>query len=400
MSTEYWQLKKTTELPVSTKSGIWWLLLSYFLGLVPSFTLPTLTALILAQLGFSPFTIGLFAALPFVALLSTTLLTPVIIRRVGIWRTFVIAQLAALGAIAGFVVTDNLILWFTFNAVWGSSAGMRWIIYDTLIAELAPSSQKGHFIGLSETLAGAAVFVGSSMLFLTGTAGKLTFVIISGLLMLSGLAFSFVGYQQTLTSTRSTKGLNSGLGDFLKMLPLVLIAAFIGGIFESGTVSTLPVYGVELGLTTGLAASLVTALGLGSFLFQYPVGFLADRFKLQWLLITGVSLLLVASISLSLVSAENITLLWLLSFVWGGVGGGMYTFSLIYIGINFSGVRLITATSIVVFTYTLASGLGPILGGLAIYIAPDYGLSVLFGAISLLALIATVFIRDAKPEVN
>ncbi|OYW32181.1 MAG: hypothetical protein B7Z51_03795, partial [Methyloversatilis sp. 12-65-5] len=56
----------------------------------------------------------------------------------------------------------------------------------------------------------------------------------------------------------------SGVWHALRAHPLIMTVGFVGGFFESGLTSILPLYGLALGLGATAAALLVSASGLGS----------------------------------------------------------------------------------------------------------------------------------------
>jgi MFS family permease len=60
--------------------------------------------------------------------------------------------------------------------------------------------------------------------------------------------------------------------------PVIMLAGFIGGFFELGLASTLPLYGLTLGLSASASALLVATSGAGGTLVALPSGMLADRF--------------------------------------------------------------------------------------------------------------------------
>ena len=366
---------------------IWYLLGSYFLGSIPSFMLPTLITLLMVQRGIEPTLIGVYGATQFVAILAAI---PVVERITG-WfgsrHTYVLATVITLGIAVGFMLTTSLVAWFIFNAVWGFLGGIRWIVGESWVAELAPQEQRGRFIGVFETMVGAATFVGPSLLLITGTSDRTPFLIAAGFLFLALVCLLRMRSPQgSHAIEHNVEQRGNGFAPILKAIPTVLLASFIGGIFESGTTVTLPVYGISVGLNTLLAASLVTAIGVGSFLLQYPLGHLADRVNILHVFVGSVTIMLLSSLVLPLASVVE-PLLWALGFVWGGLGGGLYTLAMIHIGMVFNGAHLVRATALLVFIYTLGSAIGPAAGGVALDLSPRYGLSILFASIGAVGLV-------------
>jgi len=141
--------------------------------------------------------------------------------------------------------------------------------------------------------------------------------------------------------------------------PVVMLAGFIGGFFEMGLGSVLPLYGLSLGLATGAAALLLSVSGIGGTVFAIPAGMLADRFAdpargrhrlMLWL----VGLLALAAATGFAVPAWP-ALVWPIALVWGAAGGTLYTLTMLDIGSRERGITLVNSTSVLVLTYTLGA---------------------------------------------
>lgn len=96
-------------------------------------------------------------------------------------------------------------------------------------------------------------------------------------------------------------------------------------------------------------------------------------------------LLVVASLLLPL-ALRFPAVLWLLGFVWGMLGGGLYTLAMIRIGATLRGMQLVQGTTAIFFAYIIGSIIGPVLGGIGLSFAPTYGLSIVFGSVGLAGL--------------
>lgn len=191
----------------------------------------------------------------------------------------------------------------------------------------------------------------------------------------TGTSLDGTGSQSVAPSLRTT---------ILQVGPMVLGASLISGFFESGLWVTLPLYGLEIGMSSALAVGLVTAMGLGS-LAQYPFGALADRFAWRHVTIGATALVALGALLLPL------ALLWpglllLLGVVWGSAGGGLYTLATIRNGAIFQGAQLVRASVVTQVAYMVGEVVGPTLTGLTIDLAPHFGLPALLGAVGLVAL--------------
>ncbi|HMZ00007.1 MAG TPA: MFS transporter, partial [Burkholderiaceae bacterium] len=169
-----------------------------------------------------------------------------------------------------------------------------------------------------------------------------------------------------------------------------------GGFFEAGLASVLPLYGLSIGLGAALAALLVSASGLGSAAMMLPVGELVDRWgrRTVWL---GCALLNLGATLLLPWVGQFGALAWLIALLWGGAGGGLYTVAMIDIGHRHQGVRLVSATAVLVLAYTLGGLLAPALGGVALQFAPQWGFPALLAFWAVAGLAAIAFTSSAPP---
>jgi MFS family permease len=164
-----------------------------------------------------------------------------------------------------------------------------------------------------------------------------------------------------------------------------MLTGFVGGFFESGLASTLPLYGLVVGFSTTLSALLVSASGLGSTLLAPVAGELADRLPAAAVRRACVLASLVAALALLLVPYWS-PLAWVIAFVWGGAGAALYTLAMVEIGHRHQGLALVNSTAVLVMAYTAGGMLAPAAGGLMLQWAPTLGFPALLLAVAALGL--------------
>jgi NADP-dependent 3-hydroxy acid dehydrogenase YdfG/MFS family permease len=373
------------------RANVWYLFFSYFFSVLPYTLLPPLTAILLAERGFSTALVGVYSATNFVALMGSSLLVSKLTKRFGERPTYFGATVLSVLAINGYLYSDAVPLWFLFSILTGFTWAVRWIIDESWMARLAPPEKRGEFIGLFEMMIGASSFVGPAILLVTGTETDLPFIVAA---LCAAVGFLFLLPLRLPQVKPVQEPLPKRFG-LLRTIPILLLAALVGGLFETGTTTILPVFAVSAGLGALVATIIAITIGAGSFILQYLFGYLADKLPVQRVLLLGVSITLLATLGLPF--AKDAVLLATLAFIFGGVGGGLYTLALIQIGQQFAGARLIQATSLLVFFYSVGSALGPGLGGAALQLSAEYGLVALFGPIALFTLVAMVLLKPKAP---
>ena len=171
-----------------------------------------------------------------------------------------------------------------------------------------------------------------------------------------------------------------------------MLIAFAGGVFEAGLSSISAANGAALGLSLAQASSIVGALGVGSFVFQYPAGLAADRFAPQRVFGVAGVLLLVASIAFA-ASAQFTWLLYATAIIWGGIGGALYTLTMIRVAHHFDArmgySAVASGTAAMITGYTLGGALGPLISGAALQYFSACGLSAWLSLLSIAVLLAS-----------
>lgn len=360
-----------------------------FFELVGVFMLGPLLLLRLKDDGQSTAVAGLFAATVWLGIFLVTPMASALTQRLGRRPTLWLSAAVPVVTCAGFGLSAWLPLWFVLYLVAGMAGGLRWVLAEAIVAELAPPGQRGRYVGLFETMVGATFVLGPALLAWMGTGNPLA-LWVAFVMLLVGLLWSLaIPPLPQATDQHETRVGWAGVWQALRAHPLVMAVGFIGGVFESGITAILPLYGLALGLGATAAALLVAASGFGSALMMLPAGMLADRMALhpqrRWgdgarsrltLMRVCAVLTLFATLLIPLVSG----LPWLaavVAFVWGGAGGCLYTLAMIDIGSREQGLALVNGTAVLVLSYTAGGVMAPALGAAALQWSPTLGFPVL-----------------------
>ncbi|KDB50271.1 hypothetical protein X805_41350 [Sphaerotilus natans subsp. natans DSM 6575] len=382
------------------RGGLIALFAATFLELCGLFMYGPLLLFTLKARGLEEAWIGLFGAVQWLGMALATPFTAGWVRRLGARRALLLAAAVPLVAYAGINLSDAVPLWAVLYLIAGMAGALRWIVAETMVAELAPPERRGRIVGLFETMVGLTFVVGPACLSaLTGAgldAGWIRWLAVGLLAAALLLSLRVPALHSHLEDDGARPGLR-GILDALRAAPAVMAAGLIGGFFEAGLSSVLPLYGLAIGLGAALAALLVSASGLGSAVMMVPVGELVDRFGRQavWKLCALVNL--AATLLLPWVGEAG-ALAWLIALLWGGAGGGLYTVAMIDIGHRHQGVALVSATAVLVMSYTLGGMMAPALGGMALQWSPQTGFPLLLAAWALAGVLAITFMPDRAPR--
>ena len=344
-------------------------------------------AVLLQQAGHGTAFIGAFSMLPFLMVGLLIPLMPRVLKRWGTLATYRGGAALQLVGVTGYVLADHVAVWACSSIVLGCGAAAMWNTTEALLAEEAPPDMRGRVMGLYQTALGAALALGPFLPGLLHMDGRsvlwLAVAMVAGCLLLAVTAQAHV--------PRTTTGPHTGTWQALRAVPWLALLAFCGGVFEAGLGAVSAAHASAGGMSLRAAASVAGAIGVGSFLCQYPAGWLADRFPLRTVFTSATSALLVASVAMAFATHWS-WLLWASGLVWGGVGGALYTLSMVQVAHAFSGRTTAGGTAAMITGYTWGGTLGPVVSGAALQAGGATGLAV---GLALLALTGLVAARRA-----
>jgi MFS family permease len=340
-------------------------------------TLPLLS-LLLERRGFPGSVNGLNLATAGIAAFVITPNVPRLIRLMGT-AGYLSASLT-LSAVALLVLYEVPSLWLWFPARFCLSVGLNglFVASEFWINQLADETNRGRYISYYGAAIAGGFGVGPAVIWLSGTHGITPFLFGSAMLLLAIVPIQLARRDApTLDDNHHGSVLDS-----LRIAPAILAAAFVYGVVDAGLAGLLPVYAVRSGYSDTHAALAITAMSIGSLVFQYPLGVLADRMDRANLLILCALSGVIGAALTPLVIAVPI-LLYTLLFFWGGIMLGIYTIGLTLLGERFKGAALANANAAYVMLYAGGLLAGPLVEGVALDAWNPHGLMLVLGLVSL-----------------
>ena len=365
------------------------------------FMLSPLLLLLLRHAEVSNTVAGLFAATSWLGIFIITPFASQLTRRIGRRRALWLASTVPLATALGFLLTTRLEIWFVLELCASVAGGLRWVLAESFIAEFTPPDQRGRYIGAYATMIGLTFVVGPALLAWRGDASPYAMWVVIAFL-LTGLAWTaLVPRTPPEHDADSAKVGVAGLWHAVAAHPVIMLAGFVGGYFELGLSSILPLYGLTLGMDTGAATLLVSVSGLGGMALAFPAGLLVDRLNnpvqgRRTLMLTLVFLLLVSSFVVLAVHGAP-WLMWPVAALWGAAGGNLYTLTMTDISSRESGITLVNSTAVLVLAYTLGALVASSLSGALIDASPWLAFPLVLVLVSGLAtatLVRTRSVRD------
>lgn len=355
-------------------------------------TVLPLLAVTLQRQGVSASAIGVFAALPFVTVAAVLPWLPQVFTRLGAGRAYRVGLVLEGLCTLGYALGDGYWLWCACSVLGCIGAAALWNGTEAMIAFNAPPHARGRVTGLYQTSLGIATAVGPllplAVAALWPAAPALLLVKLAPLAFVAALALASHAVLARLpVAHREAAG--HTLWTALAARPGLAALAFAGGVFEAGLGAISAAHGAAVGLSLAAATSIAGVLGAGSFVLQYPAGWLADHVPLRRVFIGAGVVLGLASLAFA-ASASWPVLLWVSAFCWGAVGGALYTLTMVRVAHDFAASSAIAGAAAMIAGYTAGGALGPAVSGLMLdrYGVPGQSLWLTLLAVAVLGVAA------------
>jgi len=342
--------------------------------------LPT-AATVMERQGMSAGVIGVITSLIYVGILGMTPFQPSVARRFGAVPTYQMGKVLSACGFVGLAFAHAAWMWSLATLFIGFGAGLTWPVTDSLIAAFAPEDRKGAWMGLFQTGMGAAYALGP---FIAAALAQHPNAMFIGAAII-GVFTSLPLIGRSAEVKRDGTGTKDGLWEVFRLAPELPVLAFIGGFFENGTHTAVTLSALALDWKGEGAISLAGVIGAGAFFAQYPVGKLADTRGARCIIIITLWIMIVGCLPLPL-SRVAPWVLWVIALIWGAAGGCLYTLAMTGMAQRFSGGQVLTATTLMVMSYTVGGITGPAVAGYAVEWSALWGPAVLFALASLLGM--------------
>jgi len=342
--------------------------------------------------------IGINAAAQFAGIIVVALAAPRIIPALGFFRAIVLGLVIVGLTLIALPAFRSFETWLVIRFLLGVGNSLLFTAGDTWINQIVEDRVRGRWMGIYVTVGMAGWAVGPVLgayldpdtfwPFLWG----LVAVVIAACFLLPARKLD-------IRLSAGEKGIALGLATVFLAAPTVLLSSAMFGIVEGAMQSfahlyTMDVLGAQF-RQTGYAVIWVGAVA--AIFFQYPIGWLADKFNRHWLLILCVLMLMLSILLFPLLIASGrepwwqpqALALWTVVSIWGGAMGGIFTVGITLLGQRFRDVELVSANAVFSVLFGVGGLLGPFLAGTAMTAIgpPGFPLSLL-GAVVLYALFA------------
>lgn len=369
-------------------------LVSMFLGGIAfGMSLPLLP-LVMDRWGLGEAMIGYNGMAQSLALFCMCMVVVKVFRKFHMLPTMLGASVIMVVGALALTEAQSWLGWFLIRLFIGGAFAFMWIGFEVWVNHLAPEHQRGRILSIYAACFAAPTALGPLVLNYVGTEGNLPFYVMAALYGFGALPM-LVGYkmQPNFRAEEKVKLLS-----MVKVMPFLILCAAMAGLGDGAAWNMMSLFGVKVGLDEGAALMLSSTFLFGSFVLQFPIGYLADKFSRMKLLILVSSIGFVACIGVTLSAPSSISF-WSLTFVAGGMLMGIYVLTLAVLGQRFKGGTMAAANAVFVIVFEMGTFTGgPISGGLMEYIHTS-SLLWMMGFSCLVVAVAAVISRRMQQKI-
>ncbi len=339
-------------------------------ALIYGLSLPLLS-LVMHERGIDSNLIGLSTAVQSLGIMLVAPFLPAYVSRSGLASPMLGAILVSLVAFLLLPVFTSVVAWFVLRLVIGTAGGVLWVCGDAWVNEVATDKIRGRVVAVYGVSVAGGFSLGPLLLSVTGSDSAAPFLASSAIMLLSTLPLLLV-----IPIAPSMRGeVIGGLHRYFALAPVPMLMCMLFAVSEAILLTFLPLYGIDQGLTETQTLYLITSMGIGGMLGQWPIGWLADH--MNRLLLAGLCILCVAFAALALpaVIATPSLNLSLMLFL-GAAATAIYTIGMVMIGERFKGADLAAASALYGLMFGAGSVLGPPIGALAMESMRPHGIPI------------------------
>ncbi len=333
-----------------------------------------------STLGFSPFQMSMVMSAYFAGFLIASRVTPDMIRRVGHVRVFAALGSLVSAALLLFPTFQEPIPWILGRVGIGFCFCGVYVTAESWLNNSATNENRGLALSAYMIVQMLGIIIAQGLLVVPDPSGYLLFVIPSVL-----VSISFAPILLSISPTpafESTKRMT--LVELYNTSPLGCVGMFLMGSVFAAQFGMAAVYATQAGLGIGQIPLFTAAFYVGALLFQYPVGWLSDRFDRRVLI--GLSALIAGLASLmGMILGSNFYILLAAAFLIGGLSNPLYSLLIAYTNDFLQHEDMAAASAGLLFVNGVGAITGPLIIGYAMQVFGPPGYFILL-AVVLLAL--------------
>ena len=319
-----------------------------------------LLPLLMDRDGHSAWFIGANAAMGPIGILLAGPFLPYVIGHIGTKRSVYMAITGMVLLLLAMKLSPGVWLWFPLRFLFGIMAGALFTISEAWVLTYAGDGNRGRVMAIYTSVLAITFSVGPLIIPWTGIDGWTPWLVCFLCIAIAALPLGFV----TVSNDTFRQNDHGGFFRFVGRAPLLLFAVCAATLYDNVFIAFFTIFGMRHGVELDVASRILGFGIIGNTLLFYPIGWLADHWSRNGVIIVTASLTVV--LSLSLIPLINTPLIWIAVVLLSASAFGVYVVALAVMGDSFKGPDVIAGSAAFAAMWGVGGLVGPPLAGSAI----------------------------------
>ena len=336
--------------------------------------------------GFSTFTTGILMSGYFIGMFIGSLVTPVLVNRVGHIRVFsALASLASISILFHGVYIEPWI-WMAIRIITGISFAGCYVVTESWLNDRADNETRGKVLSVYMVIVTGGMGAGQFLLNLAEPNTIDLFILISVIISF-GLIPILLTVKPAPNFATSSK---MSVIDLYRASPLALIGNCLTGMAQGTLVGLGAIYASVVLVDFKAVSWFMACIMIGSLILQWPVGYISDRIGRRGVM-AALSIVAILCCLLAPVVPKDSIWFYVVVIALGGAAMPMYSICIAYANDRLEPHQIIGASGSLV----MVAGIGAMIGPIIIAFFMDFvnisfyfwGIAIVFATILVFTLI-------------
>ena len=336
--------------------------------------------------GFSTFTTGILMSGYFIGMFIGSLVTPVLVNRVGHIRVFsALASLASISILFHGVYIEPWI-WMAMRIITGISFAGFYVVTESWLNDRADNETRGKVLSVYMVIVTGGMGAGQFLLNLAEPNTIDLFILISVIISF-GLIPILLTVKPAPNFATSSK---MSVIDLYRASPLALIGNCLTGMAQGTLVGLGAIYASVVLVDFKAVSWFMACIMIGSLILQWPVGYISDRIGRRGVM-AALSIVAILCCLLAPVVPKDSIWFYVVVIALGGAAMPMYSICIAYANDRLEPHQIIGASGSLV----MVAGIGAMIGPIIIAFFMDFvsisfyfwGIAIIFATILVFTLI-------------
>ncbi|MBL4616479.1 MAG: MFS transporter [Robiginitomaculum sp.] len=286
---------------------------------------------------------------------------PLILSKLPARPVLIFSLLLTAASFILYKLIPSVPFWLLIRFVSGFAITVLFVASESWINQLTPDHLRSRMLSIYSISLAAGFGLGGFLVSILGISGWAPFL--AGAIICAAGVLPLLAPGPQLIAPSAKESSPFILLSYFGKAPRIMMAAMAFGAIETAAMHFSPIWAARSGLEETQALRLIMVGAIGVIALQFPIGWLGDKIDRYQLLKACAVGTLIAPIAMWLVIGQSVTALYVVFFIYVGIGEGLYILALVLVGQKFSHKEMTAASAAIVLMYGIGSILSPLIIG-------------------------------------